>query len=158
VKVNGQDANPGCYAEGHRGQYGIDRLAEICEEFDIPFDYNDDPRYWRRVADGEQASDVSPENAWDRHVWAGERLEDLLNEHTEGGYWTWLDGEFFLVADTPSSDDVDLDDINCDTIVAEIIDILINDGEQWTSETIEHVADALGTNGVPRIWEESFDG
>jgi hypothetical protein len=96
VKVNNIDANPGCYAEGHRGQYGIDRIAEICEEFDIPFDWTDDPRYWRRVAEGEQPSDVSPENARDRHVWAGERLEELLNEHTEGGYWSWEDGEFFL--------------------------------------------------------------
>lgn len=96
MKVNGQDANPGCYAEGHRGQYGIDRIAEICEEFGIEIRWTDDPRYWRRIADGEEPSTVTPEVAWDYHVQAGDTLEQLLNDHTVGGVWSWEGGEFFL--------------------------------------------------------------
>lgn len=96
MEVNGQDANPGCYIAGHHGQYGIDGLADICAQFGIKIRESDDPGYWRRVADGDEPSDVSPDRAWDFHFGAGDRLEEVLNEHTEGGFWSWEDGEFFL--------------------------------------------------------------
>jgi hypothetical protein len=131
MRVNGEPAEPGCYAEGHRGQYAIDHLADICEQFGIAFDDDDDPRFWRRAADAETAQEsavvrnavgigshlASPEECWERHVWAGDRLEELLNAHAEGGYWEWVDGEFFLtqtevegIAYLPVDDDDDYDD------------------------------------------------
>lgn len=107
--VNGQDAVPGCYIAGHHGQYGIDRLADVCEQFGIAVTENDDPRYWRFHAESDDPDDrvierteslgvrtVGPDDCWERHIWAGDRLEEILNEATEGGYWSWEDGEFFL--------------------------------------------------------------
>ena len=111
MKVNGQNAEPGCYIAGHHGQYGVDQLAEVCEQFGIEVPEDDDPRYWRRMTDYADDPDfevrvrdlselgtkrLSPEDLWDRHIWAGDRCEELLNEHTEGGHWSWEDGEFFL--------------------------------------------------------------
>ena len=110
LKVNGQPAEPGCYIAGHHGQYGIDMLADVCEQFDITFDKDDDPRHWRFHAESDDPDDLvhevipglairtlDPEQCWERQMEAADRLDDLLNQHTEGGYWTWQDGEFFLV-------------------------------------------------------------
>jgi hypothetical protein len=95
MRVNGEPAEPGCYAEGHRGQYAIDHLADIAEQFGFELGDDDDPRVWRtRHESAESQHDA--EEAFERLVWAGDRLEELLNEHTEGGYWEWIDGEFFL--------------------------------------------------------------
>jgi hypothetical protein len=96
MKVNNIEASGGCYIAGHHGQYGLDRLADVCEQFEIAFDENDDPRHWRAISD-ESDNQQEVERAWDRLVWASDRLEELLNEHTTGGYWSWEDGEFFLV-------------------------------------------------------------
>lgn len=109
MKVNGQEAEPGCYIAGHNGQYGIDGLADVCEQFDIEVPEDDDPRYWRRMTDYADDPDfrvakpgvpghfMSQEDMWDRHMWAGDDLETKLNNATEGGYWSWEDGEFFLL-------------------------------------------------------------
>ena len=37
-----------------------------------------------------------PQDAWEEQVYAADALEGKLNELTEGGYWSWEDGEFFL--------------------------------------------------------------
>jgi hypothetical protein len=112
MKVNGHEAEPGCFIAGHHGQYGIDMLADVAEQFGIELNDDDDPRFWRRAAEAETAEDAAvisngpgrigshlarPDECWDRHHEAGDKIEELLNERTEGGYWTWTDGEFFLV-------------------------------------------------------------
>lgn len=108
MKVNGIDASAGCYIAGHHGQYGIDQLAEVCEQFDIEVPEDDDPRVWRaRAESGEPVVErlnsplgtqtLKPEDCWDRHMWAGDDLETRLKNVTEGGYWSWEDGEFFLI-------------------------------------------------------------
>jgi len=111
MKVNGHEAEPGCYIAGHHGQYGIDGLADVCEQFDIEVPEDDDPRYWRRMTDYADDPDfevrvaaltptgsrrLSVDECWDRHMWAGDDLETKLNNATEGGHWSWEDGEFFL--------------------------------------------------------------
>lgn len=114
MKVNGQDAEPGCYIAGHHGQYGLDNMADIVEQFGWEFGTVDgpdtwiDPRFWRKAADAETPEDAvlkpglhngryfSPEECWEMHHGAADSLEDWLNDHTEGGYWSWEDGEFFL--------------------------------------------------------------
>lgn len=108
--VNGQDAEPGCYIAGHHGQYGIDQMADVCEQFDVDIDRTDRPGFWRFHAESGDPDELiyetnpngfgsralSPEDCWERHYEAGDRLEDQLNSVTEGGYWSWEDGEFFL--------------------------------------------------------------
>lgn len=98
--VNGIDAEPGCYIAGHHGQYGLDQLAEVAEQFDIDVPRGADPRWWRKVATEEEAAREAgvprPDDAWEEQVYAADRLEEQLNELTEGGYWSWEDGEFFL--------------------------------------------------------------
>lgn len=117
MKVNGQPADPGCYIDGHWGQYGVDRVADVAEQFGLKVSIFEDPREWRKVAEGEEPSAWSPEYAWDRHVETSDTLEQHLNDATEGGYWTWEDGEFFLFQTevegmiyVPVEDDEEYDD------------------------------------------------
>ena len=104
MKVNDQDAEAGCYIAGHLGQYAIDELAVICDQYDINVPAVDNPLTWRKVADADNLDEAygpdgklyKPEDAWEQHHGAGDVLENLLNDLTEGGVWTWEDGEFFL--------------------------------------------------------------
>lgn len=111
ITVNEHQADCGCYIAGHWGQYGIDRLADVCEQFGIEVPEDDDPRVWRTRADSDEpvverlnsplgTQTLKPEDCWDRHMWAGDDLETRLNNVTKGGYWTWEDGEFFLTQTT----------------------------------------------------------
>ena len=93
MQVNGQHADPGCYIEGSWGQYGIDRLADVAEQFGLKVLGVNDPRVWRIEAESGDA----PDWAWTGHVDAGDKLENMLNDATTGGYWIWEDGEFYLV-------------------------------------------------------------
>lgn len=110
MKVNGNEAEPGCYIAGHHGQYGPDRVADVCEQFGIEVPREDDPRVWRFHAESDDPDDIiserteglgtrtlGPEECWERHIWASDSLAEKLNMLTEGGYWSWEDGEFFLV-------------------------------------------------------------
>lgn len=105
MKVNQQTAEPGCFIDGHHGQYGLDMMADVCEQFGVQVTNDDDPRYWRRVAEGDEEAwtqrgetqdRVKPEDAWERQVESVDFLERELNDVTEGGHWEWQDGEFFL--------------------------------------------------------------
>lgn len=114
--VNGHPAETGCYVNGHWGQYGPDRLADQAEAFgwcadgeseDYPNEgYQNDPRYWRRVADRHaRHGDDREVDAWQAHSEAADAIERWLNDRTEDGYvWHWHDGEFFL---SPLCDDPD---------------------------------------------------
>lgn len=91
MQVNGQEADPGCYIDSHWGQYGTDRVADVCDQFGIVLLAKDRPGYWR-----EQAEEVDDPVAWELHHEAGDTLVETLNNVTEGGYWSWEDGDFFL--------------------------------------------------------------
>lgn len=92
VLVNGHAVEPGCWVEGHWGQYGPDHLADRAEELgwcgdgdsdDYPLEgYGNDPRYWRRVADNERLPEIVRQNAWEYHVEAADKIEQWLNDHT----------------------------------------------------------------------------
>jgi hypothetical protein len=112
MKVNDIEVEPGCFIAGHHGQYALDALADVAAQFDIELDDDDNPQFWRAAAEAENAEDAAvisngpgrlgshlarPDECMERQVWAADRVEEILNEHTEGGYWTWVDGEFFLV-------------------------------------------------------------
>ena len=103
LTVNGQAAEPGCYVEGHWGQYGPDHFADQLEGFGLEIPKGIDPRRYRRIADWiDERTAYSPldgplANAYLAAVDVGNgELEDLANEHTEGGFWEWYDGEVFL--------------------------------------------------------------
>lgn len=124
IYVNRLLAEPGCYVGGQWGQYGPDRMIEVAENFEMAFDEDDDPRYWRRAAEAETMEDSAvvrnavgigshiarPEECWERHYWAADKVEELLNEATTGGYWEWVDGELFLVEEIEATEDRDLVD------------------------------------------------
>lgn len=95
ITVNGEDAEPGCFIAGHHGQYGMDQLGDIAEGFGLAFEGREDPRQWRKEYDEAQTQEQS-ERAFEMLVEAADFLEQLLNERTTGGYWSWEDGEFFL--------------------------------------------------------------
>lgn len=117
ITINGhEDVEPGCYIAGHHGQYGLDMLGDVVEQFGYEFepDDEDDPRYWRRASEAETADEAAivsngagrignhlaaPEECMERQVWAADKLEEWLNEHTTDGSWTWEDGELFLLDD-----------------------------------------------------------
>lgn len=174
MKVNGQEADAGCYIAGHHGQYGIDMLADVIEQFGGEFgtvldnlDIDDDPRYWRRAADAETIEDAvhipngpgrlgahiaSPEECWERHIWAADKCEEWLNERTEDAFWSWQDGEFFLTRNVPDVDDLDIDPDRALRAIRSVIDVLINNGEEWDSGTIEGVSQAIVNSGIEDIW------
>jgi hypothetical protein len=95
--VNGHNATAGCYIEGSWGQYGTDRLADICDQFGIELNDPDRPGHWRDLA--ERADEDGDDHSyWEYHHDQGDTLLDTLNNATEGGHWEWVDGELFLTA------------------------------------------------------------
>jgi hypothetical protein len=84
IRVNNTITEPGCYVEGHWGQYGLRRFIEIADgilgttlALQLPNEDHDDYL--------DHAIDIADE------------AEQLLNDATEGGGWVWQDGEVFLV-------------------------------------------------------------
>ena len=122
LTVNGQAAEPGCYVEGHWGQYGGVHLLHQAEAFDAEHDtefclkLSKIFQAWPKEPDGElvgaygSSRDLfygkgngpwaAVQNFGDTDGQAAmelaEEVLNLLNEHTEGGYWEWYDGECFL--------------------------------------------------------------
>jgi len=114
--INGFDVESGCIIDGHNGQYGPDRLADIAESWGWePVDEND-PRYWRTVAEARHdvlaadidngidasASHNAEVDAWEQHHWTTELLEQWVNDNAVDVMFAWVDGEGFLIdpADT----------------------------------------------------------
>ncbi len=102
LTVNGQPAEPGCYVEGHWGQYGPDHFADQLEGFGLVIPKGIDPRRDRRIIDWieERADDPLNSPLTNAYLMAIEtaydELEEIARNATEGGYWEWYDGECFL--------------------------------------------------------------
>lgn len=94
--VNGLTTQTGCYIAGSWGQYSLDRLADVCEQFGVPFPEENDPRRWRKLMDLQEAKGGDTNAAFESLVDSADKLETLLNDCTENGVWHWDDGEFFL--------------------------------------------------------------
>jgi hypothetical protein len=92
----------GCYIDGHNGQYALGMSVELVDEligtnFAAEFPHDEA---------GNLAGTYGANGPWsmgDDHVEicveVADRAEAALNAATEGGYWRWEDGEFFLCAD-----------------------------------------------------------
>ena len=91
--VNGRTAKFGCYIDGHWGQYGIDRLPYVAELFGI--DVSERPADFRVLADNAE-SGPEIDHYWDAYHAVAQDIEYALNAATQGGLWSWIDGEFYL--------------------------------------------------------------
>jgi len=118
ITVNGFETEPGCYVDGHWGQYGGVHLLERAEEFDVTHEgvfcskLAEIYAAWPRHSDGELAGSYGADTDEITGPWAAiitcgastgqtvmelsEEVLDLLNEHTVGGRWEWWEGECFL--------------------------------------------------------------
>lgn len=121
LTVNGQPAEPGCYVDGHWGQYGGVHLYEqavgmLTIGSPAYVELTEIRKAWPRNNDGSlcgaYGSDRDADEGKGIGPWAAiqnfgdtdgqiamelsEEVLTLLNEHTEGGYWEWYDGECFL--------------------------------------------------------------
>jgi hypothetical protein len=84
ITVNGTIEEPGCYVDGHWGQYGLERFIDIADG----------------ILGTELAAQLPSRDAdeyLDHAVDIADEAEQLLNDKTEGGAWIWHDGEVFLV-------------------------------------------------------------
>lgn len=88
VLVNGHAVEPGCWVDGHWGQYGPDHLADRAEElgWEPADDGDDDPRHWRQVA--EALMDANPREPFCVHcrvsVFFDDETSDWRHEGHEG--------------------------------------------------------------------------
>ena len=98
---DGSKITPGCWVDGHHGQYAVDTAAGIASLFGwTTTGWRHSPERIRRVAEW---VDCWPEpirshmlgEVWDMHAECYDRITDWLNEHTIDGYWEWIDGELF---------------------------------------------------------------
>lgn len=103
MKFRGEDIEPGCWISGHEGQYAGAELARLADELcgthiaqQWPLDegrmlgtYGRTGSPWAGMGDPEVDLMVELMNA----------AEEELNRLTEGGYWIWEDGEFWLLLD-----------------------------------------------------------
>jgi hypothetical protein len=107
--TNGTSVELGCYIDGHWGQYGPDRLADVAESLlgDVATPAADTIRVARERIDAGDYDGDHLEILND----AADELEQLLNGATPASFvWHWHDGEFFL---SPLCDDLDCTDETC---------------------------------------------
>lgn len=95
ILVNGQPMQPGCYVDGHYGQYAPDMLGDIVHGIFPNLPEDRFPAYWRAEA-ARTRGGYAWERAMDAFHECADNLTDLLNDSTEGGFWEWRDGEVFL--------------------------------------------------------------
>ena len=106
---SGQTMEPGCFIDGHWGQYGIARMIEIAADMGWTDkaaepglgQQKDGIKLAMRKLASMSPSDSDSEDLTDSEeeelIWAADDAEAWLNEQTPEGYsWGWQDGEFFL--------------------------------------------------------------
>jgi len=112
VDVNHHAVEPGCWVDGHWGQYGPDHLADRATEVRWePETWADDPRQIRDIIDTietwgypRDGTDMRSEAVgiiaalWELHIESADGIQTWLNDHTytDGYSWGWYDGEFYL--------------------------------------------------------------
>lgn len=112
--TNGHDVEPGCYVEGHWGQYGPDHLADQAEGLGwAPDRPTDDPRIIRSFAEAIMDAGSDDIMLWEWHSESANDIERWLNDHTHGTRkgdgadvtWGEVDGAWFLSDGTIVPDD-----------------------------------------------------
>ena len=109
----------GCWIDGHWGQYGPDRLAEICDEL-TGSDFAEGMARLRAI--GEESEGDRSALAWQEHSEMCDEIEAALNARTYGGSWSWYDGGgFYLTARceecggaTAPADEIDFGEEPCE--------------------------------------------
>ena len=120
-EINGQTYGPGCYVDGHWGQYGASRVLRIADDI-LGTTYWDDAAA-AMLADHDPADPYSsplptdgcmPDELPGCEIVSeiADDAETALNDATPAGYmWHWYEGEFFL---SPwCDDDAICDDETC---------------------------------------------
>lgn len=98
VTINGIECEPGCWVDGHWGQYAGDHLADKIDGL-LELDPLDDPRVLRQVADTTDNMGYGDAAAgwWEIRSEAVDQLTERLNDITPDGWvWQWSGGECFL--------------------------------------------------------------
>lgn len=110
--------SPGCWIDGHRGQYGARRVVEIADDLlgtdfgaDWPVD-DDGSELGSCGATGSPWAGVMGDDTAEDIVDRSDRAESALNAATSSGYWEWCDGEFFLIARCAACDEIEEDHEN----------------------------------------------
>lgn len=105
------DLTPGCYVDGHWGQYGVDHLADQFGT-DQTKENMSNLRGWAEWFSSNDRYDESAE-FWQARIELADRIESDLNAVLPDGLVAhWHDGEFFI---SPICDDdpADCDDETC---------------------------------------------
>lgn len=100
INVGSDQFEPGCYVDGHWGQYGPDHLADKFDHV-IDLDPLDDPRMLRLIAETTESMGYADAAVgwWEIRHEATDKIVERLNDATpEGWVWDWVDGEFFLMS------------------------------------------------------------
>lgn len=109
ITVNGHDTVPGCYVAGHHGQYAVDELVMICDQYQIEVDESENIALIRsQIYELElklsgahialrSTINQAIERAYESISWSADALLSRLSDYTDGGYWEWDGGELFLV-------------------------------------------------------------
>lgn len=104
ILVYGDPTPAGCYVDGHWGQYGPDRLAQIADGVL-------GTTFYDALTDARESDD------WDAFFDVADATLDALNAATVGGVWAWEDGEVFLVGErTCTACDEPYGDFHDDTV------------------------------------------
>lgn len=101
--TNGTTVEPGCYIDGHWGQYGPSRVLSVADDI-LGTHYFDeciaalDDEIRAEMAESRSMSDEIP--GCETVIWVAEEAEQALNDATPDSWaWGWHDGEFFLWSD-----------------------------------------------------------
>lgn len=98
IIVNGTREMPGCYIGDQLGQYMICSLVDLALGYGIAV-----PDEYRELLKSDNWTDDNSDSVY----WAADKVEELLNDNTVNGYWSFEAdaGGFFLSANTERDDD-----------------------------------------------------
>ena len=100
IQVNNIALDAGCIVDGDvHGQYSVDKLADFAIAVGLPLTQDNDPRHWRSLINGPNLGDEMAVFYHEHLNDAGDALLELLNKHTQGGFFEWDDGSVYLVSD-----------------------------------------------------------
>lgn len=117
---------PGCYVDGHNGQYGIARVISMADDYGFKGSTDEDARLIQFAIHAASNWDWPDDMTDDDHEFMHEladEAETFLNEKVapESLVFGWHDGEFFLSrvcedADECSNPDHELDGWTCSRV------------------------------------------